>query len=109
MSNNMIQIQKLSSSTLVVDFVVASSRTDRKYEEKNLELIKKKAELEAKKQQENKKHVLAKDEVQQNSKTHNVKQDAKVNKTHLIEKKVVEKNNKNQTKSKIGSKIDSKI
>ena len=58
-SNNIMQTQKLSYTNLVVDFVVASSKTNRKLEEKTLELIRKKSESEAKKTRQKDKNAVA--------------------------------------------------
>jgi len=109
MSTNIVT-PKTSSTALVLDFVVSTTKLNHRFEQQNAEIMKKKAELEAKlKEQNNKKDeavkvdIKLKKEVKEPKKaeTHEVKLASKT-----ANKPKVEDSKKGK---EIGKKIDSKF
>lgn len=108
MPNNIVT-PKTSSTALVVDFVISTTKSNHRFEKQNAEIMKKKAELEAKLKEQNKKNevvkvdIKAKKDVKDKKKveSHTVKLEADaVKKTKAVESK---------EEKKIGKKIDSKF
>lgn len=108
MSNNIVT-PKTSSTALVLDFVVSTTKLNHRFEQQNAEIMKKKAELEAKLQEQNKKNeavkvdIKLKKEVKEPKKveSHEVKPDSET-----TSKPKVEDSKKGK---EIGKKIDSKF
>lgn len=97
--SNISQTQKPSSALLTVDFVVTTSKTNRKFEEIHYEMIKRKAEVKSRTKSQDKKEKTIKAAEKKDLKNHKAK--PKLEKAAKIEN--------SETKSKISNKIDKKV
>ena len=97
--SNISQANKISSSTLTVDFVVTTSKVNRKFEEVHYEMLKRKAEVESKNQDQAKKAKSIK--VEEKKALDKPKSKPKPEKTAKIKNAEI--------KSGIGNKIDKKV
>ena len=99
--SNISQANKISSSTLTVDFVVTTSKVNRKFEEVHYEMLKRKAEVESKNKNQAKKAKSIKVDEKKALDKPKSKPKSKSEKTAKIKNAEI--------KSEIGNKIDKKV